>query len=192
MAEHVRIDEGIRRGRRLKPHQVETAERQARSGLGQFLTPYTPEQRQQAVQAALIALETGSETVEQIADKHVIPRATMYSWLVGTEASQARTRFFDEIITRAAEQIETARTPLDLTRAREGVAAWIKVAERRDPRAYGQQQVAVQVNANGPVTVQIVSFAASAQTPVIEGTCVEQDVMSKASVPSVLPSPSSE
>ena len=157
--EHVRIDEGIERGPRPKPNQIET---QARNEAGQFLTRYTPELKAQAIEKALVVLECGGR-IEELADELSIPRATLYSWLIGYDVGRARTLFFDGQCAASLDDIARATQPLDLTRAREYLAGWIKVAERRDPRSYALQKAEISINTNGPVSVQILSFAVDAQ-----------------------------
>lgn len=139
---HVRIDEGVKRGPRIKPADLE---RQARDEAGQFLTRYSPEVKAKAIEAALNALECGAR-VEEVAKQHQIPVSTMYSWLVGTEASRIRTQFFDGQCVRNLTEIRGAASPLELARAREELAGWVKVAERRDPGAYAiKQQITVEL-----------------------------------------------
>lgn len=133
---HVRIDEGVKRGPRRKPSDVE---RQARNEAGKFLTRYSPETKQKAVDQALTAIECGAR-VDDIADKHNIPRSTLYSWLVGTDAAKLRTQFFDGQTMRNLVEIRAAETPLDLARAREELSGWLKVAAVRDPSSFGPKQ----------------------------------------------------
>lgn len=137
MAEAVkRIDYGVKRGKRIQPVDLE---RKARDEAGRFMTAYSPELKQTAITDALAALECGAR-VEEIADRHQIPRSTMYSWLVGDErASKLRTQFFDGQVTRNLTEIRSSQSPLDLARAREELSGWIKVAERRDSQNYGQK-----------------------------------------------------
>ena len=137
MAEAVkRIDYGVKRGKRIQPVDLE---RKARDEAGRFMTAYSPELKQTALTDALAALECGAR-VEEIADRHQIPRSTMYSWLVGDErASKLRTQFFDGQVTRNLTEIRSSQSPLDLARAREELSGWIKVAERRDSQNYGQK-----------------------------------------------------
>ena len=131
-----RIDYGVKRGKRVKPNDLE---RQARDEAGLFMTVYSPELKQKAITDALDALEAGAR-VEEIATRHQIPRSTLYSWLVGDErASKLRTQFFDGQVTRNLTEIRAANSPLDLARAREELSGWLKVAERRDSANYGQK-----------------------------------------------------
>lgn len=144
--EHSRIDEGIKRGKRAKTKPSDL-ERQARNEAGKFLTNYTPELKERAMEDALMALQAGAR-VDEIAERHNIPRSTMYSWLIGDpRAQQFRTQFFDGQVARNLAEIRAAESPLDLARAREELAGWIKVAERRDFRSYGiKQEVTIHDN----------------------------------------------
>ena len=152
-----RIDYGVKRGKKVKPSDLE---RKARDEAGQFITAYTPELKERAITDALTALECGAR-VEQIADKHQIPRSTLYSWLVGDErASKLRTQFFDGQVTRNLTEIRSAASPLDLARAREELSGWIKVAERRDSQNYGaKQEVTVAVNHRYAVEAGLIESA---------------------------------
>jgi len=141
--DHIRIDEGVKRGprkQRIKPNQLETAERQARSIQGKFLAGYSPEVKAAALAESLEALEHGHKTVAQVAEERGIPQSTLYSWLVGSEPSKARTKFFDQLVTRAACEIRTSQDPLELARAREELSGWLKIAAVRDSREYGPKQ----------------------------------------------------
>lgn len=145
---HIRIDEGIRRGKRAKI-QPAALERKTRDEAGKFLTRYTPELKAQALQEALSALEGGGR-VEAVAKRLQVPVSTMYSWLVGCEqAAKMRTQFFDGQVVRNLQEIRSAREPLELARAREELSGWIKVAERRDPKSYALKQEVVH---SGTVT----------------------------------------
>lgn len=140
--EHVRIDEGVKRGKKLKPNQIETI---TRNKAGKFMSQYTPELKAKAIEQGLIALECGVR-IEEIADKLKIPRATMYTWMLTSSADQARTAFFDGQCFAALADVGVAQTPIDLTRAREFLAGWVKIAERRDPKSWAQkQEVRVEV-----------------------------------------------
>jgi hypothetical protein len=142
---HIRIDEGIPRGKKKRPGgklsiKPSTVERQTRDEAGRFLDKYTPELRKHATHQALIAIEAGAR-VEDVADSNGIPRSTLYSWLIGDiRAQELRTQFFDGQVAASLDHIDQAGTPLDLARARERLSGWVKVAERRDPRNYGIKQ----------------------------------------------------
>ena len=136
---HIRIDEGVKRGPRVKIKPADL-ERNARDEAGKFLTVYTPELKERAITDALIALEAGAR-VETIADRHGVPRSTMYSWIIGDERAQKlRTQFFDGQAARNLCEIRAAPSPLDLARARHELDGWIKVAERRDPKSWAPKQ----------------------------------------------------
>lgn len=137
--EHVRIDEGVKRGPRTKRNRTKPSdlERKARDEAGQFLTRYSPELRKAAIDDCKLALECGGR-IEDIADKHKVPRSTMYSWLIGEQdAGRLRTQFFDGQCARALNEIRVAADPLDLTRADKELNGWLKVAAVRDPANYG-------------------------------------------------------
>ena len=147
---HVRIDEGIKRGPKVKPSALE---RQARNRAGKFLTSYTPELRAKVLQAALIALEAGAR-VDDIADFYKVPSSTLYSWLIGDPRAEAlRTQFFDGQTARNLYEIRASTSPLELARAREELSGWIKVAERRDPKAWAPKQ---EVTHLGPLPVLVI------------------------------------
>lgn len=169
MMDHVRIDEGIKRGPRKrervvpKPHEVET---KARNEAGQFMTRYTPELRKQAMDECLLALECGAR-VEEVGERLNIPCSTLYSWLIGETADRARTQFFDGQSAKSLHEIAGAQSPLELTRARELLAGWVKVAERRDPKSWGiKQEITIQDNTDLGERLR------RAKERVIEGECV--------------------
>ena len=136
-----RIDYGIKRPKRGSPDRPKPSdlERQARDEAGKFLTIYTPELKQQAIAAAIQALEVGAR-VEEVADRMQVPRSTMYSWLMGEQAKNARTQFFDAQLMQGIGEIRASGAPLDLARARELFSAWFKVAQVRDAANYGPKQ----------------------------------------------------
>ena len=135
-----RIDRGIPRGKRPPKVKPSDLERRARDEAGKFLTSYTPEIKQRALEHALVAVEAGAR-VDDIADQHGVPRSTLYSWLIGDErTAKLRTQFFDGQAARNLVEIRHAPSPLDLARAEKELSGWIKVAERRDPKAWAQKQ----------------------------------------------------
>ena len=175
---HIRIDEGIPR-HKIKPSDLE---RQARDDAGQFLTRYTPDLKEQAINAALIAVEAGGR-VDEVATQYQIPRSTLYSWLIGDErCAKLRTQFFDGQAARNLSEIRASQTPLDLARAREELAGWIKVAERRDAKSWAQKQE-VTGKDGGPLQVQIVRFSQD-----IEGSATVVESPNAALLPPVKPS----
>ena len=155
-----RIDYGIKRPRpggklARKPSDVE---RQARNEAGRFLTRYTPETKAKAIEEALIALEAGAR-VEEIADKHQIPTSTLYSWLIGTDASKLRTQFFDGQCVRNLTEIRHSESPLELARAREELSGWLKVAAVRDSGAYGPRLSVESKQVSDPATQELANAA---------------------------------
>lgn len=174
MEANLRIDKGIPRGPKgmqaaelpklnLKPSTIENeARQQARNDKGQLTTNYTQEQREQAVDAVLASLERGL-TVVEIAAEQGIAQSTLYSWIVAdNRASAARTMFFARHIGNAIDTIQTAPNPLELARGRELHRAWMSTAAVRDAKNYAPQQQQINVNAGGPVSIQVVSFAPQA------------------------------
>lgn len=148
--DHVRIDEGIKRGprkQRIKPSQIEREVRQrARNNLGKFLPIHTKEQRQAVVADALQLLEAGL-TTDDIGRKHGVTGEAVRTWLVAAkeDAADARTLFFSRIQVQLADEIQLAQDPLALARAREGFSAWHKLAQVRDPRNFGPKQEVTHV-----------------------------------------------
>ena len=128
---HVRIDEGVKRGPRRKVDRHPKAQT--------FLSAYSLETRQRAVNDAIEALERG-ETTEQIAARHNLPGRTLRAWLLGDDkAESARSRMISYELARTISDIGEAQDPLPLARAREEFRAWSWIAERRESRLYGQR-----------------------------------------------------
>ena len=152
--EHTRIDEGVKRGKKPKAAKPADIERQARNEAGKFLTRYTPELRQTAIDDCKLALECGGR-IDDIADKHRIPRSTLYSWLIGEQdAGRLRTQFFDGQVARSLSEIRAAEAPLDLARADRELNGWLKVAAVRDSAAYGPKNF-VQVEHVGDLGAKL-------------------------------------
>ena len=171
MEDNVRIDKGIPRGPKgmqpaelpklyLKPSTVENEARElARNDKGQLVTTYSAEQRANAVDAVIDGLERGL-TVSEMAQEQGISQSTLYSWVVAdNRATDSRTMFYARQITKAIDMIETAPNPLELARGRELARAWHQTAAVRAPREFAPQQQQINVNAQGPVSIQVVSFA---------------------------------
>ena len=189
--DHMRIDEGVRRGPKRKYPQRKNG--LSRDEQGQFIAklPTDPEK----IKAVLQDYADGA-TFDQLAKVHGVSRQAIYAWTLGNLAPDGCEALIRRSLTARIAKgdalLDNGSVPLDITRGRE-IARFARMDyERLRPAIYGQAQPSIQVNTQGPVQVNVVSFAASAQTPVIEGTCVEDDVMSKACPPSVLPSPSTE
>src|SRR5690348_6522398 len=104
-ATHIRIDEGVKRGPRRKKVKPNELERKARDEAGQFLTRYSPEVKKAALEEALMAVEAGAR-VDDVADRHNVPRSTLYSWLIGDPRAETyRTQFFDGQAMRSIVEI---------------------------------------------------------------------------------------
>lgn len=146
---HVRIDEGIKRGKR-KRHQ---------NGSGRARKPYpevrvqlTPEKRAQVIQSVPEAILKG-ETPAEIAQRHGISASTIKSWIIGhPEIEAARGEYISREIAERSEEIDNAQDPMSLARAREGFKAWSWIAERREHRLFAQKQ---EVKIDQTITVQV-------------------------------------
>lgn len=154
MEAHLRIDEGIPKA---------TSEAQQRAvETGEFLPICSTAARKIIIDDAISSLETG-ETTDSIAIRHGVAGRTLRYWLMADDRTdQARANMFMCRLLEAAQAIDDATAPLPLARAREQFRAWSFLAERRAPRHFGQQQMAVNVNAPGQVTIQVVSYASVA------------------------------
>ena len=143
---HIRIDEGIKRGPRVKRHEVENKARErARSERGTFLPRWSKEQRQAALTDALESLERG-ETVPDVANRHGIPRSTVEAWLIAGDHEQnplARSLFYSQQIADCMEGMRTATDPMALAQARDLRRAWAETAAVRDRNFMVKQQVSV-------------------------------------------------
>ena len=156
--EHVRIDEGVKRGKR-KP-----SPRQTRNDLGQYcpILPTDPE----IIRAALTDYAAGA-TLQQLGDRYGVDRAAVYAWTLGNLAPPEHEalvrRSLTARIAKADHILETAPEPVNVTRG-ERMARFARMDyERLRPAIYGQQQAAININASGPITVQIVSFSVAPQ-----------------------------
>jgi len=138
MAEHVRIDEGLKRGARKAMRAA--ARTQPHSANGDFASRYSSELRAEILATLPERIRTG-ETTTQIAQSYGIPSSTLRSWIVGDETVEAaRGLMLAQELVAKIEEIEAAGDALALGRAREGWRAWSWIAERRESRLYGQKQ----------------------------------------------------
>ena len=129
LLEHIRVDEGIKRGTRIKL-------KKDRSPKGQWITAYTPEARKAAVEDALEALQRG-ETTDQIANRHGMPGVTLRTWLIADPRTDpARAVMVAAELSRTLQDMQNAQEPLALARAREEFRGWSWIAERRVPALY--------------------------------------------------------
>lgn len=159
--DHVRIDQGIKRGKRqMRKDAREHPVVADRTQLGQFTSKYSPEQRKAILSGVKDAILSG-KTTTQIAEEHGIPKSTLKSWIVGDDSIEsARGAMLAAELMQRAEQIDTADNPLALACAREGFRAWSWIAERRESRLYGQKQ---------ELTVSVTPVLTINTKPVIEG-----------------------
>ena len=136
--EHVRIDEGIKRGPRKKTGPKPSSPRRNN---GQFIPilPNDPE----SIAKALKDYAEGA-TLEQLAEQHGVSKQAVYSWLLGElggeQHSALVTRALTARIARADGLIESADNPLDLQRGRELSRNFRLDLERRRASLYGQKQ----------------------------------------------------
>ena len=132
MAEHIRIDEGIKRKPKKHPPKA------ARTGM--FMPTVTPEQKQIILKATYEGLARGLNTNE-LGEHFGIPGRTIRYWLINDDnAHEARKALVDQELVRCGEEIRDAQEPLPLARAREEFRYWSWIAERRDAQRYGQKQ----------------------------------------------------
>ncbi len=159
---HVRIDEGIKRGKRRQVNRMPRA-----SLSGQYLSPVTPQRKQQIIQAALVGLAQGL-TTDQIGEANGITGRALRYWLLDDEqAEQARRSMINQELARTGEDLRQAKyadSPLPLACAREEARYWMWIAERREARLYGPKQ---EVTHLGPPPVLIINapIAAHAALP---------------------------
>ena len=136
--EHVRIDEGIKRGPRKKTGPKPSSPRRNN---GQFIPvlPNDPE----AISKALKDYADGA-TLEQIAEQHGVTKQAVYSWLLGElggeQHSALVTRALTARIAKGDETLDLADNPLDLQRGREQARNARLDLERRRSSLYGQKQ----------------------------------------------------
>lgn len=136
--DHVRIDEGVKRGPRKKPGPKPSSPRRNN---GQFINvlPNEPE----AIKAALEAYRSGA-TLQQIADYHQVTKQAVYGWLLGELGGEQHAMLVTQALTSriasADDRLETADNPLDLARAREQCRNARLDLERRRSHLYGQKQ----------------------------------------------------
>lgn len=146
---HVRIDEGVKRGKRKMRQEARQAPRTAE---GTFSPIYSPAKRSEVILSVPEAIRNG-KTTRQIAEQHQIPLSTLQAWIVGNpEVEEARGAMIASELCIRMGEIDDAQDPLGLARAREGFKAWSWIAERRESRLYGQKQE-VKVDIEHHVTV---------------------------------------
>ena len=146
--DHVRIDEGVKRGPRKRTGPKPSSPRRNN---GQFLNvlPNEPE----AIRSALQAYQSGA-TLQQLADEYQVSKQAIYGWLLGELGGEQHALLVTKALTAricsADVMLETADNPLDLQRGREMARNARLDLERRRSSLYGQKQ---EVNHTGTVTI---------------------------------------
>ena len=164
---HVRIDEGIKRGKRLPRKQVDRRPKAALSGYHHVM-PRVDEQRRAAILADCHAALQHGETTDQIGARYGISgRAVRYWLLDDPQAEAARRQLINGELVRTLDEMREAKhalTSLPLACARAEFDAWSWIAERREARLYGPKQEVTHV---GPPPVLIIHapIAAPAALP---------------------------
>ena len=136
--EHIRIDEGVKRGPRKKPGPQPSSPRRNN---GQFVPklPNDPETIKNALQAYC-----AGATLKQIGEQYGVTRQAVYGWLLGELGGQQHqelvTLALTSRIAKGDETIDTADNPLDLQRGREQARNARLDLERRRSSLYGQRQ----------------------------------------------------
>ena len=136
--DHVRIDEGVKRGPRKKTGPKPSSPRRNN---GQFLNvlPNEPE----AIRSALQAYQSGA-TLQQLADEYQVSKQAIYGWLLGELGGEQHALLVTKALTAricsADVMLETADNPLDLQRGREMARNARLDLERRRSSLYGQKQ----------------------------------------------------
>lgn len=136
--EHVRIDEGIKRGPRKKTGPKPSSPRRNN---GQFV-PTLPNDPQ-SIAKALQDYCNGS-TLLQIGQQYGVTRQAVYGWLLGELGGEQHaalvTRALTARIANGDEMLDGANNPLDLQRGREQARNARLDLERRRSHLYGQKQ----------------------------------------------------
>ena len=152
--EHIRIDEGVKRGQK---RQGSPLRRSLETGLAEAipagLDPKT------VLEAYLATPHTS-----KIAETFGVRRSSLTAWLRQVAPDDWRNVQLIRAHLKKEdgdEGIEDAREAFELARAREMLRSGQWDLERLDAD-YAQQKAAININADGPVTVQVVSFAVAA------------------------------
>ena len=157
LMEHVRIDEGIKRGPRKKTGPKPSSPRRNN---GQFVPtlPNDPE----SISKALQDYAQGA-TLEQIGAQHGVTKQAVYGWLLGElggeQHSALVTRALTARIARADGMIEEADNPLDLQRGRELSRNFRLDLERRRSNLYGNRLSVETKQELDPASLELASAA---------------------------------
>lgn len=140
---HVRIDEGIKRGKRAKPSKtaLEASGRVVSIAL-RPLHNLTPEERQKVANAVLDRYING-EQVANIAPEYNVSDVTIYALLLREHESAWKDIQTARALARlesAQDRLEHSQDALSLARARESVRSAQWELERLLNRLYGQKQ----------------------------------------------------
>lgn len=137
--DHVRIDEGVKRGPRQPPRDPVSQ---------QYLPTIPPKERRIAIERAAARIEQG-EHLKTIAEDIGVSLQCLSMWLLDdlpAQYAEAQRRGLIARIADADGDLDGAQTPLELARAREKAkfARWD--AERRLPKLFGlQTHVTVEI-----------------------------------------------
>ena len=159
MAEHIRIDEGIPRGKRKMPQR---ANKNGRNAKNQFL-PLLPRDDPKSLQAAINDYRQGA-TLAQIAATHQVSKEAVYAWLLGDMGGKEHEKLVTQALTAriamADSNLDSATSPLNLSRAREQARFSRMDLERRRPHLYGAgNQIAININQIDTLNVALTAAA---------------------------------
>ena len=157
--EHVRIDEGVKRGPRKKTGPKPSS---PRHNNGQFLPklPNDPE----SIRKALEVYCAGA-TLKELGQEYGVTRQAVYGWLLGELGGQEHTGLVTRALTariaKGDETLDGADNPLDLARGREQARNARLDLERRRSSLYGQkQELTVEINHSITVDLALTESAA--------------------------------
>lgn len=155
--DHVRIDEGIPRGRKppkkpgAKPKNLKDA------ASGRYLALIPEETKLKVIEEAATAVQMGEYShaaMDALGAKYGVSGRTVRTWLLADDrAEKARGLLINGELARTLDELREAKTassPLPLACAREEFRAWSWMAERREHRLYGPKQ---EVTHTGTITV---------------------------------------
>ena len=141
---HVRIDEGIKRGKRRKPGAQPDAPRKPNGTFLPILPRLGPE-RDRAIAAAINAYAEGL-TLTEAAEQYGVSKQAMRMWLLSEAPEEYRQAQTEGLLTRIAEaddgiaEAKDTRDPIVLACAREQARFARMDLERRRPHLYGPKQ----------------------------------------------------
>lgn len=133
--DHVRSDEGIKRGPRKKPGPKPSSPRRKN---GQFLNVLS--NNPAAITQAFKEYAAGA-TLDSLATKYQVTRQAIYGWLLGELGGDQHAALVTQALTariaQADQLLEQGDNPLDTTRG-DRMARWARQdLERRRPALYG-------------------------------------------------------